>query len=85
VFLRPPVFAVAATMLALVTGWTPNAWWGRRSHARVAWRSRSHPVVRRWLAHGFRWTYGVGDSQHFDAVRGSGRVIEPRGCPGVCH
>ncbi|NYG56623.1 M15 family metallopeptidase [Nocardioides perillae] len=70
------------------TGWTPNAWWARRSHPRVAWRSRSHPVLRVWLSHGFRWTYGVGDSQHFDAVRGSGRVIAPRGCTdgaGTCH
>ena len=59
-------------------GWTPNGWWPSRSHARVAWRSRRHPVVRVMLNHGFRWTYGTQDSQHFDAPAGSGRVIMPR-------
>lgn len=48
------------------TGWVPNSWWASRSHARVAWRSASHPVVRIWRAHGFRWTYGTSDSQHVD-------------------
>ncbi|KQT94350.1 hypothetical protein ASG49_05540 [Marmoricola sp. Leaf446] len=48
------------------TGWVPNSWWSTRSHPRVAWRSASHPVVRIWRAHGFRWTYGTGDSQHVD-------------------
>lgn len=66
-------------------GWVPNAWWGRRSHPRVAWRDRHHPVTRVWLAHGFRWTYGLGDSQHFDAVGAGGRVVAPRGCADVCH
>jgi len=67
-------------------GWVPNAWWPSRSHARVAWRSREHAVVRVMLAHGFRWTYGTGDSQHFDVPAGNGRVIAPRACAGsVCH
>jgi len=44
----------------------PNRWWTRHSHPRIAWRSRSHPVVRIWLRHGFRWTYGKVDSQHVD-------------------
>ncbi len=69
-------------------GWTPNGWWPSRSHPRVAWRSRQHPVVQVMLNHGFRWTYGVQDSQHFDAPAGSGRVIMPRArvCgTDVCH
>ena len=69
-------------------GWTPNGWWPRRSHPRVAWRSRQHPVVRIMLDHGFRWTYGTQDSQHFDAPAGSGRVIMPRDArcaTDVCH
>ena len=69
-------------------GWTPNGWWPSRSHGRVAWRSRQHPVVRSMLNHGFRWTYGTQDSQHFDAPAGSGRVIMARTAdcgPGVCH
>ncbi|WP_432477119.1 M15 family metallopeptidase [Nocardioides sp. GXQ0305] len=69
-------------------GWTPNGWWPSRSHPRVAWRSRRHPVVRVMLNHGFRWTYGVQDSQHFDAPAGSGRVMMPsaRVCDtDVCH
>lgn len=47
-------------------GWVPNAWWVSRSHPRVAWRSSSHPMVRIMREHGFRWTYGRGDSHHFD-------------------
>ena len=69
-------------------GWTPNGWWPSRSHSRVAWRSRQHPVVRIMLNHGFRWTYGTQDSQHFDAPAGSGRVIMPRAelcADDVCH
>ncbi|MGH3347186.1 MAG: M15 family metallopeptidase [Nocardioides sp.] len=67
-------------------GWVPNAWWPSRSHARVAWRSRDHAVVQIMLAHGFRWTYGTSDSQHFDVPAASGRVIAPRACAGtVCH
>ncbi len=48
------------------TGLVPNTWWASRSHPRIAWRSSSHPVVKIWRAHGFRWTYGTGDSQHVD-------------------
>jgi hypothetical protein len=48
------------------TGLVPNSWWASHSHPLVAWRSASHPVVRIWRAHGFRWTYGTGDSQHVD-------------------
>jgi hypothetical protein len=69
-------------------GWVPNGWWPSRSHPRVAWRSRRHAVVQVMLNHGFRWTYGVQDSQHFDAPAGSGRVIMPqaRVCDtDVCH
>ncbi len=66
-------------------GWVPNRYWGSRSHERVAWRSPSHPVVGIWARHGFRWTFGVDDSQHFDAVRSNGRVIAPRGCTVYCH
>ncbi len=67
-------------------GWVPDVWWASRSHARVAWRSRQHAVVRVLLSHGFRWTYGTEDSQHFDVPAGSGRVIAPRACSDeVCH
>lgn len=56
------------------TGLVPDSWWATRSHPRVAWRSASHPVVQIWRSHGFRWTYGNGDSQHVD-----GRVVAPAG------
>lgn len=69
------------------TGLVPNTWWASRSDPRVAWRSREHRVVRIMLRAGFRWTYGTGDSQHFDATGGSARVVAPsaRTCGGVCH
>lgn len=70
-------------------GWTPNSWWVGRSHPRVAWRSRSHAVVRLMAAHGLRWTYGTFDAHHFDARTMSGRVVPgpvARACgPEVCH
>ena len=56
------------------TGLVPNKWWASHSHPRYAWRSASHPVVRIWRSHGFRWTYGTGDSQHVD-----GRTTAPSG------
>jgi len=56
------------------TGLVPNSWWASRSHPKIAWRSSSHPVVRIWRSHGFRWTYGTGDSQHVD-----GRTAPPAG------
>lgn len=66
-------------------GWVPNRWWASRSHGRVAWRSRSHPVVSTMAGQGFRWTYGVQDSQHFDLGSGSGRaVIDPRCVDVIC-
>ncbi|MET0840152.1 MAG: M15 family metallopeptidase [Marmoricola sp.] len=52
------------------TGLVPNSWWASRSHPKYAWRSSSHPVVKIWRSHGFRWTYGNVDSQHVDG-RGS--------------
>lgn len=67
------------------TGLVPNGWWQGRSHPLVAWRSRSHPVVRIMRSLGLHWTYGRGDTQHFDARR-HGRVIGYRGCVDVyCH
>ncbi len=60
------------------TGLVPNAWWAGRSHPRVAWRSRSHAVVRLFVRHGFGWTYGTGDSQHFDATVGGKRGSSAR-------
>ncbi|MBF4160061.1 M15 family metallopeptidase [Nocardioides acrostichi] len=64
--------------------WWPDTWWVNRSHPRVAWRSTSHAVVRILKAHGFRWTYGTQDSQHFDAVprnaRVAPRMLLPKGC-----
>ena len=44
----------------------PNTWWASHSHPLIAWRSSSHPVVRIWRKHGFRWTYANVDSQHMD-------------------
>jgi hypothetical protein len=48
------------------TGLVPDSWWASHSNPRYAWRSSSHPVVRIWRSHGFRWTYGTLDSQHMD-------------------
>lgn len=48
-------------------GIVPNRWWQFHSDPRVAWRSADHPVVRIMRANGLRWTYGLGDTQHFDA------------------
>lgn len=61
------------------TGLVPNRWWQFHPHPRVAWRSRSHAVVRIMARHGLRWTYGTDDSQHFDVPR-DGRVVAPREC-----
>lgn len=64
--------------------WLPNTWWVGRSHPRVAWRSRHHPVVRILRRHGFAWSYGNHDAQHFDARTASGRVVG-RCRVGPCH
>ena len=65
-------------------GTVPNTWWMGQSHPRVAWRSRSHRVVQVMAAHGLRWTYGNGDTQHFDAGGGHGRMVARWGdCGGV--
>ena len=48
-------------------GLVPNSWWQSHSHPKVAWRSREHPVVKILARAGLRWTYGLGDTQHFDA------------------
>lgn len=67
-------------------GWVPNAWWPSRAHERVAWRSRSHRVVRIMADHGLRWTYGHGDLHHFDAATRTGRPLVVPGCEdAVCH
>lgn len=67
-------------------GLVPNSWWQPHSHPRVAWRSRQHDVVEIMARHGLRWTYGKGDTQHFDAVMGNGRVMAlPLGCDGICE
>ena len=58
-------------------GWVPNSWWVHRSHPRVAWRSREHAVVQIMLNHGFRWTYGTQDSQHFDVPAGAAGSSPP--------
>lgn len=49
------------------SGLVPNSWWHSRTHPQVAWRARSHVVVKVMAKHGMRWTYGTGDSHHFDA------------------
>jgi hypothetical protein len=67
-------------------GIVPNPWWQSRSHPRVAWRSASHRVVAIMGRHGLRWTYGLGDTQHFDARAGNGRyAVIPPECGGVCE
>lgn len=64
----------------------PNSWWLSRSHPRIAWRSRAHQVVRIMARHGLRWTYGLSDIHHFDAVRRGGRALRVPGCDlVVCH
>jgi 5-hydroxyisourate hydrolase-like protein (transthyretin family) len=66
-------------------GIVPNSWWQPHSHPRVAWRSRSHPVVQIMARHGLRWTYGNGDTQHFDYVGGSARAFaRPIPCDQYC-
>ncbi|CUR59502.1 Ig domain protein, group 1 domain protein [metagenome] len=64
------------------TGLVPNSWWQAHRHPRVAWRTRAHAVVRILAAHGLRWTYGVGDTQHFDAAAPDGRILVVPDC--VC-
>ncbi len=66
-------------------GTVPNTWWQSRSHPRVAWRSRSHRVVRIMAAHGLRWTYGTGDTQHFDAGAHRRGGLDREACGGVCE
>jgi hypothetical protein len=66
-------------------GIVPNKWWQGHSHPRVAWRSRSHAVVKLMARHGFRWTYGNGDTQHFDYVGSHARAaVAPRACDRYC-
>jgi hypothetical protein len=62
------------------TGLVPNSWWMSRSHPRVAWRSSRHAVVRIMRSNNIRWTYGNGDTQHFDAATSGGRVVVAPGC-----
>jgi hypothetical protein len=54
-------------------GIVPNRWWQPRSEPRIAWRSGSHAVVKVMARHGLRWTFGNGDTQHFDYVGGGGK------------
>lgn len=63
--------------------WLPNAWWPAHSDRRVAWRSPGHAVVAILRRHGFSWTYGVSDAQHFDARNRAGRVVAR--CATACH
>ncbi len=66
-------------------GTVPNTWWQPRSHPRVAWRTTSHPVVVLMARHGFRWTYGTGDTQHFDYVGSRSRASAvPEKCSRYC-
>ena len=66
-------------------GTVPNTWWQPRSHPQVAWRSRSHAVVEVMARHGLRWTYGTGDTQHFDYVGSSARAsARPIPCDRYC-
>ncbi|MEP9364060.1 M15 family metallopeptidase [Nocardioides sp. CN2-186] len=66
-------------------GTVPNTWWQPRSHPLVAWRTTSHPVVELMARHGFRWTYGTGDTQHFDYVGSRSRASAlPEECERFC-
>ncbi len=67
------------------TGLVPNSWWQSRSHPRIAWRSGSHGVVRIMRNHGFHWTYGLGDTQHFDVGGGARKMLPPACRDTVCH
>ena len=64
-------------------GIVPNTWWQSRSNPRVAWRSRSHAVVKVMARHGLTWTYGNGDTQHFDFVGGGSKRLAAGG-PAPC-
>jgi hypothetical protein len=67
-------------------GIVPNRWWQSHSDPRVAWRSSSHPVVRVMARHGLRWSYGNGDTQHFDYVGAGGKRVAggPAACTQFC-
>ncbi|WP_067428760.1 M15 family metallopeptidase [Nocardioides jensenii] len=67
------------------TGLVPNSWWHYHPSYRVSWRSTSHPVVQLMRRHGLRWTYGNGDTQHFDATAGAARILIAPRCVGECH
>ncbi|MFC7493046.1 MULTISPECIES: M15 family metallopeptidase [unclassified Nocardioides] len=66
-------------------GVVPNGWWQARSHRLVAWRSRSHAVVQLMARHGLRWSFGNGDTQHFDHTGGSKRMLAELGGPAPCR
>ena len=67
-------------------GIVPNRWWQPRSDPRVAWRSRSHAVVRVMARHELHWSFGNGDTQHFDYVGGGKRLAGggPEACTRYC-
>ncbi|QIX25985.1 hypothetical protein ncot_04740 [Nocardioides sp. JQ2195] len=67
------------------TGIVPNTWWQSHSNPRYAWRSRDHAMVRLMRRHGLFWTYGLGDTQHFDATAGSAQIRIAPPCVGNCH
>lgn len=46
--------------------WVPNSWWSRHAAGTYAWTKKSHLVPTIMRRHGFRWTYGNIDAQHFD-------------------
>ncbi|MBA2956192.1 hypothetical protein GON03_17775 [Nocardioides sp. MAH-18] len=66
-------------------GIVPNTWWQGHSHPLVAWRSRSHAVVELMARHGLRWTYGNGDTQHFDYVGVGKRALARHSGPPPCR
>ncbi|KRF17628.1 hypothetical protein ASG90_04450 [Nocardioides sp. Soil797] len=67
------------------TGIVPNRWWQFHSNPRYAWRSGDHAMVKLMRRHGLRWTYGLGDTQHFDATAGAARIRIAPLCVGECH
>ncbi|MSZ76907.1 MAG: hypothetical protein F2667_07345 [Actinobacteria bacterium] len=66
-------------------GTVPNTWWQSRSHPLVAWRSGDHAMVRIMRAHGLAWSYGLGDTQHFDARRSARVGVDPGCATTVCE
>lgn len=49
------------------TGLVPNTWWQSHTMPKITARTPGDPIVQLMRRHGLQWTYGLGDTQHFDA------------------